>query len=316
MDRIVITGATSLLGTALIDECIKQNIEVLAICNRNSKNICRITRHELVTITECELSELAGFQTEGQADFYGYDALIHLAWASTGGDAARNELQPQVKNIQYSLDAVDLAERLGCKVFIGAGSQAEYGRTEKVLTEEIDTRPETAYGMAKLCAGQMTRLACMKKGIRHIWTRICSSYGPRYQLQTVLNYTLLELMQGRSPALSGGDQIWDFIYSGDVARAFILLAEKGRDGEIYIIGSGCAKPLKEFLFAAREILEKMEGHELPALGLGLKPYSDTAVMHLACDISKLKRDTGFCAEVSFEEGITRTIEWLKEQNQG
>ena len=224
MKRIVVTGATSSLGTALIDECIKQNIEVLAICNPNSKNMERITTHELVTIMECELSALADLKPENEIGHsVKYDAFIHLAWASTQGDAARNLLQPQAKNIQYALDAVDLAERLGCNIFVGAGSQAEYGRTNEILTEETPCHPETAYGIAKLCAGQMTRLACKQKGIIHIWPRILSAYGPNCQPQTIINYTLTELLQGRRPSLSGGDQIWDFIYTGDVARALLLL---------------------------------------------------------------------------------------------
>lgn len=304
--KIVITGATSSLGTALVDECIKRNIEVLALVNPGSKNIDRITRADNVVIRECSLDALSKYESIGAT----YDAFIHLAWAATAGEAARNLITPQTLNILHSIDAVELAERLGCNVFIGAGSQAEYGRTDEVLTEETITRPETAYGMAKLCAGQMTRLACKQKGIRHIWTRILSAYGPNCQPQTVLNYTLTELLRDRRPALSAGEQIWDFIYTGDVARAFLLLAEKGKDGEVYVIGSGDARPLREYLLIAREVVEKEIGRSVPEIGLGDKPYSESSVMHLACDISKLRRDTGFEFETHFSDGIIETIEWI------
>lgn len=328
LTKVVITGATSSLGTALIEECIKQNIEIMAICNRNSRNIGKIANHELVTIIECELESFSDFGlNDMDADWKlsnelkNYDVFIHLAWASTQGDAARNLLQPQAKNIQYALDAVDLAERLGCNVFVGAGSQAEYGRTNETLTEETACHPETAYGMAKLCAGQMTRLACKQKGIRHIWSRILSAYGPNCQPQTIINYTLTELLQGRRPSLSGGEQIWDFIYTGDVARALLLLADQGKDGEVYVIGSGNARQLKAYLQDIREIVteymtksEQNSGFVCPELGLGDRPYGDNIVMHLACDIHKLKQDTGFETEVNFEEGILKTIEWIKEQN--
>lgn len=306
---IVLTGATSSIGTAIIDECIKQNIEVLALVNPGSRNIDRITASQKVEILECALDSLCEFEHPGKQ----YDAFIHLAWAATAGDAARNQLQPQARNIQYALDAVDLASRLGCSVYVGSGSQAEYGRTDEILTESTIPRPETAYGMAKLCAGQMTRLACRQKGIRHIWPRILSAYGPKCQPQSVLNYTLTELLNDRRPSLSGGDQIWDFIYTGDVARALLLLAEKGQDGEVYVIGSGDARPLREYLMTAREVVEKKVGRSVPELGLGDKPYSESAVMHLACDISKLKRDTGFSLEASFDKGIENTIDWLENQ---
>lgn len=51
----------------------------------------------------------------------------------------------------------------------------------------------------------------------------------------------------------------------------------------------------------------------PELGLGERPYGVQTVMHLACDISKLKQDTGYEPEVGFEEGIRKTIEWIQEQ---
>lgn len=304
--RIVITGATSSIGTALVDECIKQNIEVLAIANPGSKNIGRITKNRLVTIEECAIDGYKDFVVN-EAD---YDAFIHLAWASTGGDAARNMLIPQVRNIEYSLDAVNLAEKFGCKVFVGAGSQAEYGRTDEVLTEETVTRPETPYGMAKLCAGQMTRHSCREKGIRHIWPRILSAYGPNCQPQTVINYTLTELLNDKVPSLSGGDQVWDFIYTGDVARALLLLADKGHDGEVYVIGSGNERLLKDYLSEAAEVVQRKLAKPEVKLGLGEKPYSPNAVMHLACCIDKLKNDTGFEIQTDFAGGISDTIEWL------
>lgn len=87
-------------------------------------------------------------------------------------------MQGQLQNIQYTLDAVELASRIGCKKFVGAGSQAEYGRVEGVLSASTPVFPENGYGIAKLCAGQMSRILCEQKQIEHIWTRILSIYGP------------------------------------------------------------------------------------------------------------------------------------------
>lgn len=305
MKKIVVTGPTSSLGLALINECVKNNIEVLALANKGSERISRISNSELVTVLQCSLDELLTLGNIMSDD--SYDTFFHLAWASTSGDKARNMLEPQVMNIKYSLDAVDLADRLGCKTFIGAGSQAEYGRTNEILSEFISPHPESAYGMAKLCAGQMTRLACNQKEIKHIWTRILSAYGPYCQPQTVINYTLSELLARRKPSLSGCEQIWDFIYTEDVARALLSLAYKGHDGDIYVIGSGESRTLKEYLNTAKDIIDpNLE------LGFGEKPYTDTTVKHLACDIGKLKKDTGFEIKYSFEEGIKKTIEWMKD----
>ncbi len=307
MNSMVITGATSSLGTALIDECIRNDIKVLALVRKDSPNLDRITKDARVKVVFCALDEMADFKPSDEK----YDAFVHLAWAGTANAEKRDQIRPQIDNISYALDAVDLAERLGCSVFVGAGSQAEYGRTNEVLTEETPTRPETAYGAAKLCAGGMTRMACKAKGIRHIWSRILSSYGPKYVPQTVINYTINELLAGRKPVLTAGEQIWDFLYNEDVARALYLLAKDGKDGELYVVGSGISHPLREYLETIRDLIDPTL-----ELGLGEREYSDREVMHLACDITKIREDVGFSPQVSFEEGIMRTIRWNREHYHG
>lgn len=303
--KAYITGATSSLGTALIDICISENVKVVAFVNPGSTKIDRIQKSPLVKVYECSLEEMATYDIS-MLDEDSDGIFFHLAWGATNGEAARSQLDAQAMNIKYALDAVDLASRLGCTTFVGAGSQAEYGRTNEVLTELTEVHPETAYGMAKLAAGQMTRLACKNKNIRHIWPRILSTYGPKYLPYTVINYTISELLNNRKPSLSGGDQIWDFLYSEDAAKALYLLGEKGHDGEVYVVGSGESRPLKEFLYEVRDVINP----DLE-LGLGEKPYTDTTVMHLACDITKLKAHTGFCPETDFKTGIRKTIEWNK-----
>lgn len=84
------------------------------------------------------------------------DAFFHLAWAHTIG-AGRNDMPAQIENIRYTIDAVRTAAAMGCRVFVGTGSQAEYGRVDGVLRADTPTNPENGYGMAKLCAGQMSR---------------------------------------------------------------------------------------------------------------------------------------------------------------
>lgn len=305
MNRVVITGATSSIGTALIEECLNNNIEILAIVNRNSKNIDRIPQSHLLTVYEASLDEYSSIFTDS-IENKRYDAMFHLAWAATQGDASRALLQPQAMNIKYALDAVGLAKRLGCDVFVGSGSQAEYGRTTEVLTEEIECHPETPYGIAKLCAGQLTRIACRSYGIKHIWPRILSAYGPNCQPQTIVNYSIREMLLGNAPQLTACEQIWDFIYTGDVARALIGLAVDGHDGEIYVIGSGISKPLKDYILELRDIVN-------PSIepAFGAKEYTENTVMHLACDISKLKRDIGFEPSITFAVGIEKTIDFMK-----
>lgn len=301
LKKIALTGATSTLGTAVIRECIADEIQVVAFVNRGSQNEKRIPESFLVKKIYCTLDEMKSLDVSG----VDAEVFFHLAWASTNR-AVRNELAPQVDNIRYALDSVELAERLGCSTYLGAGSQAEYGRVNAALVEDINPHPETAYGMAKLCAGQMTRLECKKRNIKHIWPRILSTYGPNTQDTTILNYTIKCLLHGEKPSLTECRQIWDFLYVDDAARALLLLAEKGKNGEVYLIASGNARPLKDYI----EIIRKKVNPNAE-IGYGDIPYGDDMVMYLKGNISKIKDEVGFKPQITYEEGISRTIEWAK-----
>ena len=162
MKRVVITGATGAIGTALIRECIRKGTRVLVLCRKDSLRNGNIPRHSFVTKRFCSLRQLAGIQNDTGST---YDAFYHLAWAGTFGDA-RNDLYLQNQNITYALDAVRAAKRFGCSVFIGTGSQAEYGCVEGVLRPDTPVFPENGYGMGKLCAGLMTRELAGQLGLR------------------------------------------------------------------------------------------------------------------------------------------------------
>ncbi len=288
------------MGIALIEECIKNDIVVYALVNPKSKNISRVPVHRNIFIKECSLSEIRNFDICDEKA----DAFFHFAWSNTHSVSERNDINSHVDNIRYSLDAVELASKFDCKVFLGAGSQAEFGNSNEILTEDTKCCPETAYGISKFCAGKMTRISCERKKIRHIWTRILSSYGPNYLDTTVINYTITEILNGRSPLLSSCEQKWDFIYNTDVAKAFLLLAQYGYDGNVYIIGSGHSEPLKNYLIKIRDMIN-------PEIDLkfGAANKQSGKIINLSCDISKLKNHTGFSIQTSFEQGIKETIEW-------
>ena len=296
IQRVIISGATSSIGIALCEECVTNGIGVVAIIRPESSKCSLIPKSNLIEIVESELSDYDSINSEG----IHADAFFHLAWASTDGAAARDNTYAQADNIQATLKAVELAERCNCKVFVGAGSQAEYGRTNEVLTGDTACNPETAYGMTKLCAGMLSRLMCRQKGIDHVWTRILSAYGPNCSKRTVISYTVDTLLRGEKPILSDGRQVWDFIYISDVARALLACARSGVSGKTYVIGYGKSKLLREYLEEARDILSPGQD-----MGFGERPYNADAVMHLECDISELTADTGFFPTVDFEEGIRR-----------
>ena len=303
MKRAILTGATGAIGMALICELIQNNVEMLIFCRDGSVRNGNIPVHPLVTLQYCSLEQLESLQNDTGKE---YDVLYHFAWDGTMGDA-RNDMYLQNKIVKYTLDAVGVAERFGCRTFIGAGSQAEYGRAEGILQENTPVFPENGYGMAKLCAGQMSRVLCEQKGIRHIWTRILSIYGPYDNPNTMIMSTIGKLLRKEVPPLTRGEQKWDYLYSADAARAFFLLALKGKSGRTYCIGSGKAYPLLTYIERLRDCVDK-DG----VLGIGDIPYGAKQVMHLCADISGLEEDTDFHPAYTFEKGIQTTVEWYKE----
>lgn len=298
----VITGPTGAIGTALCRELAENGIRVYAVCRPGSSRAAAVPVHENIVRVACDVARL---QDLPELVPGGADAFFHFAWAHTIGPG-RNDMPAQIENIRYTLDAVRTAGELGCQVFIGAGSQAEYGRVEGMLKPGTPCFPENGYGMAKLCAGQMSRVECQKLGIHHIWARILSIYGPGDGAATMISGVIRQLLEGKKPALTEGIQKWDYLYSGDAALAFRLLAQHGVDGKIYPMGGGEARPLREYVQILRDTIDP----QLP-LGFGEIPYGPLQVMYLQSDISALREDTGFEPKVSFEKGIRMTIDSLK-----
>lgn len=121
---------------------------------------------------------------------------------------------------------------------------------------------------------------------------------------------LRKMLAGIPTEFTPAMQRWDYLYSKDAGRAYYLIGEKGRDGAIYCVGSGKARPLKDYIMKMAELT----GTSDP--GIGARPYPTGAVMNLCADIESLQRDTGFVPEYSFEKGIKETIDWLQSQAAG
>lgn len=301
----VVTGPTGAIGIALCEKLLRENVTVYAVCRPGSSRIKDLPKAAAIHVVECDAKELATLPQKMEG--VSVDAFFHFAWAHTIGQG-RNDMPAQIENIQSTIDAVRAAKALGCRVFLGAGSQAEYGRVEGLLKSDTPAFPENGYGMAKLCAGQMSRVEAKALDIDHVWVRILSVYGPHDGPMTMISGTIRKLLAGERPALTAGVQRWDYLYAGDAADAFYLAACHGRNGAVYPLGSGQAMPLKDYIIQMRDAIDPA----LP-LGLGEVPYGPLQVMHLQADISALQADTGFVPKTPFAEGIRRTMDWVKRE---
>lgn len=303
MRTAIISGPTGAVGVALINELINHNYFVYAICHKNSKRSSNIPVNKNVRVIFSDLSEFSTLSTLPNCDVF-----FHLAWDGTYGDS-RNDINKQFNNIKYSIDSVNFAKRCGCSTYIGIGSQSEYGISNETKDPYDPCFPNNFYGSAKLSTSYLTRTLCNENNIRHIWCRIFSLFGPYDADYTMIMSSMIKMIDGKKCLFTKGDQLWDYIYSKDAAKAFRLIDEKGKNNSIYNIASGKPRLLKEYISAMHCIVNPTSIIELGAI-----PYFIHQPMNLSANISNLKEDTGFECDYSFEEGIIDLMKFFKKQD--
>lgn len=289
-----------MIGVALIEQCIKRGISVLAIVRKNAARIDRLPKSDLVELYECELHELNELNSQGKQ----YDVFYHLAWAFTA-KAQRDDPVMQEKNIQYTLEAVEAAKRLGCKKFVGAGSQAEYGPTDGIIGPQTRVAPQVSYGAAKFAAGELSRKLCAKYGMFHVWARIFSVYGKHDNEGTMLNYAIDQFIKGERAQFSAATQMWDYLHSSDAGEYFYRIGEMVEENRIFCLASGAYRPLREFISELACVYGEDVQLSFASEDLANKPYG------IQADTTSLVDVTGYRPQVSFREGIREVIEYRR-----
>lgn len=299
MKKIIITGPTGAIGNALIRLYLEQGYKVFAIVKPGSVRVNVLPKSERLIVVECDMTfydRLLSLQ-----ELYDAESWIHLAWAGTVGEA-RNDCKIQRLNVDCAVKAAQTAIEMSCKSFVFAGSQAEYGRVEGKLNKDVIPQPESQYGVAKLEAGRQTMELCKLANVKHIYCRILSVYGPYDGPNSMISATIRKLLCGETPLFTPAQQLWDYMYSGDAAKAISFLVQSGKTGTIYCLGSGIARPLEEYIHIIGSIVNPNA-----KLGIGELPYSDNQIMYLCADIEDLMKDTGYVPNTSFETGIQETL---------
>ena len=303
MERIVITGATGMIGSALVRTCLNRGHSVVALCRPDSGRRRNLPdTSDKFRIVDCGIDSYGTVDagTIGEADCF-----FHLAWVGTDA-ARRNDLALQEENVRCALDAVELAHRLGCSAFVGVGSQAECGRVAGPIRQDTPCFPENGYGAGKLSAMHFTKLRCQQLGIRHEWGRILSVYGPADVPYSMVMSVISDSLKGNRPKCTKGEQMWDYLYCDDCAMALLAMAGGGKDGSVYPIGSGRVRPLSEYII---EICEACRPGLVP--DLGARPYMPGQVMYLKADTTSLVADTGWQPTTPFSIGIRNTVKWCR-----
>jgi nucleoside-diphosphate-sugar epimerase len=209
-----------------------------------------------------------------------------------------------LKNIQYTLDAVHLAQKLSCRKFLGIGTQAEHECSTLALSSNSPINPSTGYGIAKYAAGKLSKIECDRLGLEYNWIRILYVYGTNYNEDTVIMSFIKNCKNNIPMNLGDCTQVMDYLYEDDAGRALLMIGKRGIDGKVYILGSGIGEPLKEYL----EIIKKLVNPDY-APCYGKMPYDQNSVRYLCADILELTRDTGWEPIFSFEDGIKKMMKY-------
>ena len=301
MKKALVTGANGFIGSALVKELTANGIEVIALdragCSNNIPNGVRFAAHELAE--SVKLPEIISDRD--------IDVMYHFAWVGSAG-AARADTDLQLKNAAWTVDCLKAAKAMGIKRFVCAGSIMEHETFAAAYEQGNKPGLGYIYGSGKLVAHTMCMSVAAEIGIDLVWAKITNAYGVGELSPRFVNTTIRKIINNEPLQFTSGTQNYDFVYIDDVARAFRLIGENGKPFHHYLIGSSNAKPLREFVLEMKSAIapdKEFVFGDVPFTGVNM-PLSDF-------DCSLTERDTGFRAAISFDEGVKRTMEWIKEQ---
>ena len=297
MKRVIITGATGAVGTALIKACIEKQIEVLVFVRADSKRNSNIPKHPFVKTINCSLEELAEVENPEETC---YDVFYHLAWAGVNGPAKADPLI-QLNNAKMAMNCATLAKKLGVKKLLCAGTIAE--RAVESLGALKTTSGGMMYGVAKHATHLMLETYCKNINLDFVWMQFSNIYGPQNKTGNLVSYTIGELQKGKEASFGPALLPYDFIFVDDLLEAAVRLGDMETKENCYFIGSGKPRILKEYLLEIGHICGKED-----LIKIGLRPDDGIIYTFDMFDTSLLIKDIGNYISKDFSEGIKYTLE--------
>lgn len=301
MEKVIITGADGFVGSYTVKYFLEHGKGVLALDIGTEPR--RLQPHPNLEYKQCDITD-----TRKMLDCieYGkYDTFIHFAWVGSAGPE-RMDYNLQMKNALNTVEVLKAAKELGCGRFLCSGSIMEYEVEAAIHSQGSRPGMGYIYGMGKHIAHCMCKSLAANIGIDLLWPMITNAYGVGELSPRFVNTTLRKIINGEPLQFTSATQNYDFVYVTDVAKAIYLVAEKGVPFYEYMIGSGNARPLREFIL---EMVAACGPESKPLFGD--VPFTGTNMPLTTFGIDAIRKDCGFEIEVSFAEGTKRTMEWLK-----
>jgi UDP-glucose 4-epimerase len=195
-----------------------------------------------------------------------------------------------------------------------ASSASVYGAAEQFPTNERHHphNNRTLYGAAKLMNEGIARSFHDVYGLPSVGLRYFNVYGPRMDVTGAYTEVLIRWLdcvdENRPPQIHGdGSTSMDFVFAEDIARANLLALKSDRMDDVYNVGSGEETSLLDLWHAVQRVTDAM--HLSPEF---LPPRSVNPVPRRLADVSRAKRELGFSAATTLDEGLRRLIQWRRE----
>lgn len=307
--RIVITGATGFIGRNVARVFLEQGAVVYALVRPDSPNLGLLPEDAVLPGTlnkvACPMEQVADCaELIGQAD-----AFLHFAWGGVNRDEIDSP-RVQAANISASAACVEVAHRLGCRVFMDAGSRVEYGITKDgVMEESLDCHPVNEYGKAKLEFYRQAKILCHKWDMTYYHLRFFSVYGTGDHPWSIISTLVRELPKGETVSLSACRHHWNFMDVEDAAQAVLrlYLCSDCRRGESHIvnIASEDTRELRSFV---EEIHRLCGGSGALQYGTFAQAKEGALSIRPATQVLHELTDGQWSERYSFGEGIRRMLE--------
>jgi len=311
--RVLITGGAGLIGSHLADRLVAASVGELIIYDNFSRgrreNLAASSGSARVTTIEADIRDRDALRKALE----GVDLAFHLAAIRLTQCAEEPRLAQEVM-VDGAFNVAEAVVEAKVPKLVAASSASIYGMAESFPTRE-DHHPydnNTFYGAAKVFNEGLYRSFEEMYGLNYVALRPFNVYGPRMDIHGKYTEVLIRWMEriaaGQPPLIFGdGKQSMDFVYVGDVARAFELAAIADAPGEVCNIASGVETSLEQL---ARSLLKVMNSD----LGVEYGPVRAlTAVPRRLADTARAEQVLGFKATVNLEDGLKKLVEWWRKQ---
>jgi UDP-glucose 4-epimerase len=302
--RALITGATGVIGAALVRQLLERGDEVLATARNPAAGLLG----ELAG----EIESIAGDVRDGERmraiiDSSRADVLINLA-ASLPATAEMDPVGAVELNVRGSAALYEMAAGAGIERFIYASSKSAYGALPDgaVVTEQYLSRPSTVYGATKLAAEMTIGAQAARGGPEACGLRFATIYAPgkadRHAGASVLSRLLDDAIARRPVVIhSGGDQVDDMIWVGDAATGILAAAASaGPLSPLYNISTGVGMTLRGFADGIRAVIPEASIE----IGPGLD-YMGPGFSYGVLDATLAREEIGFIADGDPASGTRR-----------